>query len=180
MAAALYELQRCWATIAPRVLAFARRRTRTPEEAEDLVQDAVRRILDGSRKWDGKVSFYGFVCGVVRSQRSSTAKGAARRSQVVPLVFEEDEMPSSRPNPETLLAAFEESHYAPDELVAATREALANKELARNVLDLWSRGVATAREQAQALGVPAEAVWEARRKIQDVMHRLVDERRRRR
>ncbi|WP_194858646.1 sigma-70 family RNA polymerase sigma factor [Myxococcus sp. AB056] len=54
------------------------------QEAEDLVQEALRRLLDDSRAWDPeKVSLEDFLVGSVRSIASSAVKGLANRVRAI-------------------------------------------------------------------------------------------------
>ncbi|WP_158621572.1 sigma factor [Corallococcus aberystwythensis] len=54
------------------------------QEAEDLVQEALRRLLDDSRSWDPeRVSLEDFLVGSVRSIASSAVKGLANRVRAI-------------------------------------------------------------------------------------------------
>jgi DNA-directed RNA polymerase specialized sigma24 family protein len=175
----LRALAACLATHELRLLAYARRRRATPQESEDALQEAAEAVVDGSRIWDGETPMYAFLCGIVRSLLSHRARAATKRPPQTPLLSDGDEMPTSKPDPEVVLAKLEElgNSYEPDELVAAARGVLVGTELA--VFNLWEGGVRQAKEQAAALGLTASAVCTARRGIQRKLTRLVEERRKR-
>nr|BDT35128.1 sigma-70 family RNA polymerase sigma factor [Myxococcus sp. MH1] len=54
------------------------------QEAEDLVQEALRRLIDGSRAWDHeKISLEDFLVQSVRSIASSAVKGLSNRVRAI-------------------------------------------------------------------------------------------------
>ncbi len=114
------ELPAIYERVAARALQIVRRKRWTrpgimPEgqEAEDLVQEALRRLLDNTRAWDHeKVSLEAFLVGSVRSLASSAVKGTA--NSVRP--FEDDaarepreamDPTSQAASPEELLAQLQ-------------------------------------------------------------------------
>jgi RNA polymerase sigma factor (sigma-70 family) len=81
------ELPAIYERVAARALHIVRRKRWTRpgimpdgQEAEDLVQEALRRLLDNTRAWDHeKVSLEAFLVSSVRSLASSAVKGSANR-----------------------------------------------------------------------------------------------------
>jgi DNA-directed RNA polymerase specialized sigma24 family protein len=172
------ELMGLWPTISDRVRAFARRRSRSDHKADDLVQEALRSIFDGSRRWDRAATpdLYTFVCGVVRSLSSHEARDGAKRP--IETSFSSGaEPPSSSPNPEQLLDAKQDATARAahaQEIIARLRGAFTGDTLALSILDLRERDVQSPKEQSLALGVSPTLLRSAQKRIDYALARITE------
>jgi DNA-directed RNA polymerase specialized sigma24 family protein len=178
------EFKKVWPTIEARVRRIARHYAASDQDANDIMHDVIAKALDGTRTWDrAKTSLFGFLRGAIRSEVSAKAKHTARYPHRG-LLDDGDDLPSSSPNPEQLLALHEESEkwesLAAD-VVPELREGFRNDRVATAVIEVWlDDGVEDADEQVAILGLPDVEVWKARKRIKDRMTRLGERRRQQR
>ena len=95
-----------------------------PIDAEELLQEAFRRSLDGSRKCPRTVDIVRFLCEAVRSIAHGEQDKTARRPDHLPLEIEtgddriERQLPSSICSPEDDVRSAEEASQVQDNLLA--------------------------------------------------------------
>jgi RNA polymerase sigma-70 factor (ECF subfamily) len=124
---------------------FARWLARSPESADDCVQEAMLRAyrsFDGLRGSDAKA----WLLTIVRNCHSTTQKREQRRAQV-PLPEEQDPLDSQaliapEPNPENASIRQDEARTL-ERLVAALPEEYREVLILREVEDMDYRGIAT-------------------------------------
>ncbi len=149
----------------PRLVAFAAKRLGAAgacaegpsgDEAEDVVQEAVVRCLEGGRSWPEGVSLEQFLLGVVRSVASRWRRRAERRLVVWLEDQGEPRAPSSRRH-EALAAG---------QLLAAVEDALDGDPELRVLLAVLAGGDTKPADVAAALGWTPERASVVRRRMQ--------------
>jgi DNA-directed RNA polymerase specialized sigma24 family protein len=169
------EIAAEWPELRLSAFAFALRLCRNEDRANELVQEAVRRALE--QPWDRtRVTLLGLLCGFIRTARFAERRHAAK----FPKTFLADEsgLPSTDADPEGLFMGHEEREVMAD-VIAEARVELDGDDLAIHVLDLWTEGLTDAKDQANALGLPATLVYNARKRMQYAVERVLERRRRR-
>jgi len=163
-----------WPKVQKQVLAFACTLTRSKAQAEDLVQDAIRRAFDPEETaWNPLVlpDVTPFLMGLVRrnayNERSSaryhhevTVRGEAEEIRVT---REAERVATRVPNPEASLA----DHELCARRLAAMRARAAADPLVLTLIDAMEADIETPAEQVASLGIPLEDVRRARRRMFD-------------
>jgi DNA-directed RNA polymerase specialized sigma24 family protein len=147
-----------------KVLVFALTATKNETEAEDGTDHALMALFAPKHEpWDPKAKdLYLWLCDRVRDYLHNERKRRRRRQDAVldEKVEDTSAAPSSR-RTERLVEAKQEQ----EKCLAALREALAGDTEALGVLDQMARGVDEPADQARALGVPVERIYNANRRI---------------
>src|SRR5205823_3612658 len=143
---AVHEIRAHWPTFEVQIRRYARRRAPSDEAANDLMQDALRGVLEGSRRWNRATTpdLFTFLCGVIRSESSHGARRAAARPREMSLTDDGSDIPSSSLNPEKLLAKRQEAEELASlssEVFPALQDELGEDAVAQAVLDRWLGGV---------------------------------------
>lgn len=126
-------------------------------DPQDLLGEAMTRILSGQRPWPAHLSFFPFVSQVMRSISSQWRHDDARE----PLLEEATELPPAA-------QGLEDQDFA--DLTRRMRACLEEDRAARGVFDHLLRQ--SDRRQAQAaLGLDATSYDTARRRMSRVLHR---------
>jgi DNA-directed RNA polymerase specialized sigma subunit, sigma24 homolog len=138
IAAAISELSEA-DTNRLRKVAHAYSRDR-PIEAEDLLQDAFVRALDGDRKCPRSVDVVRFLAEAMRSIASDALKAQTRRPVLCPVPESgEDELPfdppDPRPNAEQELSAAEEARRIKRAALALFDDDLEAQTIAEGMMD---------------------------------------------
>lgn len=153
----------------PKILALARRYTRIPEDAEDVVQQTFQKTFINLRKFEGKSSFSTWLTRIAINE----ALMLLRRRRALREVFVDDsgrdegtvvapEIPDTSPDPE--------AKYAQREGVQILSAAIAQLRPAlRAAIELHDLGELTARETAHRMDLSVSAVkarvFHGRRKL---------------
>lgn len=138
------------------------------QEVQDLVQEAIRRFMDGTRRWDpDKVTLEVFLDGVVRSLASDLVRSLANRVQGLEEITEGEK---SQPLPEVLqhthtveMEAMQTERYqalADEVMDAACQEPMLEK-IVQAVMDGCEKPEAIAQET----GLPITHIYAGLRKI---------------
>jgi DNA-directed RNA polymerase specialized sigma24 family protein len=144
---------------------------------EDLLQEALLRILDGRRKWcPTRIGFLGCVIGAMRSIASAASKSAAKGKippEPLATIVAEDETsefdaPDAAPSVEESLIAKEERAILLARLDAFHQELAEDKE-AMAVYEQLCRGIQK-RDIRAALGMSDKDFWTIDRRLS----RLID------
>jgi RNA polymerase sigma factor (sigma-70 family) len=139
------EIQRSLAELHPASTGWALSCCRWDrEEAEEVLQVAYLKILDGRARFGERSSFRTWLFGVIRRTAAEHRRGRWLRSMAGPRW--RDERPSPPPSPETRLGEAETGHA----LRAALRELPARQ---REVLHLVFYQEMTLDEAARVLGI---------------------------
>ena len=85
------------ASLRPRLMAFARRRGVSREQAEDAVQETLLAALEGLDSYSGAASLSTWLFGILKHKLADGRRGVWRE---VPLGPEIDELACRRPGPE--------------------------------------------------------------------------------
>jgi DNA-directed RNA polymerase specialized sigma24 family protein len=119
----------------------------------DLLQEALGKTLEGTRKWNRKVSFFYHLIG---SMSSIAQNWCQKGSHETPLA---DEEPAD-PKPSLSLDwSIDAQAY-----INQIRQMLEDKPVAREVLEAWMEGHTPAETQA-LLNISKEVYWAARKQI---------------
>lgn len=153
----------------PKILALARRYTRIPEDAEDVVQQTFQKAFINLRKFEGKSSFSTWLTRIAINE----ALMLLRRRRALREVFVDDsgrdegtvvapEIPDTNPDPE--------AKYAQREGVQILSAAIAQLRPAlRAAIELHDLGELTSRETAHRMELSVSAVkarvFHGRRKL---------------
>jgi len=153
----------------PKILALARRYTRIPEDAEDVVQQTFQKAFIYLQKFEGKSSFSTWLTRIAINE----ALMLLRRRRALREVFVDDssgdegtvavlEIPDTNPDPE--------AKYAQQEGVRILSAAIAQLRPAlRGAIELHDLGELTARETADRMDLSVSAVkarvFHGRRKL---------------
>jgi DNA-directed RNA polymerase specialized sigma24 family protein len=151
----------------PRVLAAARRLTRSPAAADDLVQTVFVLIARRKRRWDPALvpDPERFVLDVLGSVWSNERTRATSRAEARFLHGVEDDLaPSSDVSPEAL-AIGKEAQMTHADTMQRVLERLAGDPVALGVIRLSDEDVTSRAEQAGRLGVTIEQIKAARQRI---------------
>ena len=165
-----------WSAVYPRVLAFALSRTKSKARAEDLTQDAIRRVYDHEEApWNPLVApdvvpiLFGLVRRALSDERGSgrvhheiTVLSKAHDVRVTRAV---SQVASSAPSPEAALATRD----LLSRRLARARERAAADSVVLSLLDSIEIGVDTAAQQVTTLGLPIEEIRRARRRLFDLV-----------
>jgi DNA-directed RNA polymerase specialized sigma24 family protein len=145
-----------------RVLLVASRIIRKADDAEEMTQRAIATLFNPDHApWDGKKDLFLFVCDRLSNEwANERQRRRVRRNTTVDEHIEERGAPSSR-RPERLVEAKEHQ----EKCLAALRDELAGDTEALGVLDQMALGVDEPADQARALGVPVEEIYNANRRI---------------
>lgn len=85
------------ADLRPRLLAFALRRSRSREQAEDAVQEALAAALEGLERYSGEASLATWLFGILKHKIVDGYRGASAEE---PLEYHEHELLYEGPGPE--------------------------------------------------------------------------------
>jgi hypothetical protein len=163
-----------WSVVYPRVFAFALSRTKSKARAEDLTQDAIRRVYDHEQApWNPVTApdVVPILFGLVR-RALSDERGSGRvhheitvmsKSHDVRVTRAVSQIASAIPTPESALA----THDLLARRMAALRARAAADPLVLSLLSLTEDGVDTAADQAASLSAPIEDIRRARRRLFD-------------
>jgi RNA polymerase sigma-70 factor (ECF subfamily) len=158
-----------------RILAIARRFTRTREDAEDTVQQSFQKAFVHLHKFEGKSSFSTWLTRIAINE----ALMLLRRGRVLREVSIDDlsgneeaplalEMPDSRAGPETVFLQGERSR-----ILSAAMNKL--KPGIRTAIELRELGELSTEEAARVMGLSVAAVkgrvFQGRRKLHQVLNR---------
>jgi DNA-directed RNA polymerase specialized sigma24 family protein len=159
-----------WETIRPRLLAVAFSYSRARDVADDLVNETWLALREGRRTWnrDKQPSLFGFAASVVGSLWANARKGGRKKYEVSAPDNGPEYSPPSAPNPEKLNTIKQEREKRLEALVASFE----GDEICRKLVALFVDGVDGASEQASALGVSAEDIYKARKRLKTAMDRL--------
>jgi hypothetical protein len=152
-----------WGAIMKSLTLFAARRGGrkiSNDRAVDFAQEAIRRVLDPDyADWDPeRETLLVHLGGIVNSLIWSHRQRASTRREI----GDHDDAESADPTQsEDRLSARDTGR----KLLSALRASFKEGSLELRVLALFAEGVAIAREQAESLELPIEAVYVARRKI---------------
>ncbi len=132
--------------------AFRLRRQAWGTDAEDILQEAVLRVLQDRRHWKPQnVDFVGLLAGTIRSIESDWRKRAERgetpvletdlsaakpNGETVPTAIQQSA--DNRPSPERLLIESEELTY--EQLLRQIEELFTEDSLAALIFSEWQRG----------------------------------------
>jgi DNA-directed RNA polymerase specialized sigma24 family protein len=163
-----------WASVYPRVLAFAIARTKSKARAEDLTQDAIRAVYDHElRAWNPVAApdILPVLLGIVRRNLSNERASGRVHHEITVMSKSHDvrvtravsQIASSIPTPESALA----THDLLARRIAALRARAAADPLVLSLLSLTEDGVDTAADQAASLSAPIEDIRRARRRLFD-------------
>jgi len=122
-------------------------------DAEDLLQEALGKTLEGTRKWNRKVSFFQHLIGSMSSIAQNWCK---KGSHETPLA---DEEPADPESSFSLDWSIDAQAY-----INQIRQMLEDKPVARKVLGVWMEGHTPAETQA-LLNISNEVYWAARKQI---------------
>jgi RNA polymerase sigma-70 factor, ECF subfamily len=89
------------ADLRPRMLAFALRRSRSREQAEDAVQEALAAALEGLERYSGEASLATWLFGILKHKIVDSYRGAPAEE---PLEYHEQELLYEGPGPEQACA----------------------------------------------------------------------------
>lgn len=164
----------------PRVVAYAiltvrrkrwSRNGTIPEgkEAEDLVHDAIRRVLDGRRHWepDKVPDLELYLCGIVRSIAGDLARSPANRMDVLEETTKGDKFETLPPalvctsTIESETTLIEENRELVDEIMAAASQDPVLEKIIQAAMD----GSTKPREVSDATGLPVAQVYAGMKKI---------------
>jgi DNA-directed RNA polymerase specialized sigma24 family protein len=151
-----------WKAVSKRLFAYALRRHRlSPEDAEQIAQEAIRRFFDPAysryapEAHGDVLRFLGSVVnGIVVNQRR-------RRHERPASTFALDALIDSAPSPEDRAADAEHARA----IVAVLMNRTQDDRIARRVLEIMSQGISKPAEQAAELAVPIAEVYLARRRL---------------
>jgi DNA-directed RNA polymerase specialized sigma24 family protein len=158
-----------WGDLHERLYLYARKRAKDPDDAQDLVQDAIASLKSGEPcAWDRvkqpNVAYH--LVRVIDTLHKARRRAKERRAD--PAWVDKARIATTRPlpRPDEALAERQrvERGYA---LWARLREGLERDgdRTAIAVLDQYEQRVTGAREQAAAIGASDQAVYQARQKI---------------
>jgi RNA polymerase sigma factor (sigma-70 family) len=150
----------------PRLVLFARKRSTSETDADDLAQAAMVLALyggpRGGQTWDGEGDPFLFLCGVVKNELQSRRRSQRRgTTDAGPTT---DEPPPSSTNPERIILQ-REKNAEEDALRAALDVAIEADDECRRLLALFDEGVTAEQQQAARLGVPLGAIKSARKRL---------------
>lgn len=137
------------ACLRPKLLAYALRRTRSRDQAEDAVQEAMLAALEGLEGYAGGSSLSTWVFGILKHK---IVDGQRRGPRELPLDLEADALMHEGPGPEQSCAsrtALQHLDLSLDELPRKSAEAF----VLREVLGLDTD------EACSALGVTPTHCW---------------------
>ncbi len=104
-------------------------RTRhTRFDHEDLIQEAMTRVLEGTRKWPVGVPFMAFLCGVIRSTAWDWRTDITNESELDEIGRPEESDAMARIDAQKLLALFDDDPIA-QKLVVGMMEGARGEEL---------------------------------------------------
>lgn len=188
-----------WEETIPRLLAHASSKSKRlfwkgiyggplPEgnEVEDLVYQAIEKVLTGQRQWDPTTSpdLFLFLKGVVDSSLSHLARSWENRyvrketTSVAATDNAEDEhgtgiidcVPATASNPEEMLLQQEDEARC-EELFLIIFDSLEDEPLLQKILECLLDDVEKPADIAEKLSVPVKEIYNARKKLQ---RRLAD------
>jgi DNA-directed RNA polymerase specialized sigma24 family protein len=170
----LHLLRTEWKAILPMVLAIARRITRNPKLAEELVAQTYHDIADGKRRWkDRQKPFKNFVMSSMGSIWLNERRSAAERTRNH--ADDPDKVPSWAATPDEIRDPAAAKY---ERIVERVRAALEGHALALAIFTSAVDDGAPAErlsEQAERLGRPKEEVDLARRKIKREIQRATEQ-----
>lgn len=136
--------------------------------AEDLVQTAITKTLDGTREWNSdRVSLLGQLMGIIRSDFWHAMTSAENRSLVRNRgrVYDED-LPDYDRTEQLNEGISPEDEAAAIESVEALREHMRKTDAGLSaLLELILNDVIAAKEQAERLNLTLAKVYELRRRL---------------
>lgn len=97
-------------------------------EWADLLQEAIARVLAGTRKWPRKVPLVAFMAEVMRSI-ASEYRNQRDRTTGVGIILEADTLPAWEPESDSVIAAAPAGNPGPDRELEAERKLAALEEL---------------------------------------------------
>lgn len=150
-----------WPAIRKRLVAFARRKGLTREDAEQVAQEAIGRVFDPAyAPYDADLhgDLLRFLGSVVNGMISNLRK---RRSYTPLSMQAVSAVVETAPSPEDHAIAREQAREVVDVLVERT----ADDPIAHRILTLIEEGVITPIEQAARLGVPIAEIYKAKRRL---------------
>jgi DNA-directed RNA polymerase specialized sigma24 family protein len=157
-----------------RLLAYAFAITKSKEQAEDLVQDAIRRAFDPEETAWNPVTFPDvtfFLMSLVRRNASNDRAGARHHHEItvqsdaheIRVTRAAARVPSAAPTPEAAAA----THDLFTRRLAALRARAAADPLVLSLVDAMESDIETPAEQVESLSVPLEDIRRARRRLFD-------------
>jgi DNA-directed RNA polymerase specialized sigma24 family protein len=166
-----------------RALKLARRFCKSGDSwsPEDLLQEAVARLLGGERGWSASLDALGVLLSVMRSIASSWIK-AKRRSRIAPgvEVASLDAAPVDEDDDEVSVRAFTVDSVTPeqiavgDELFAAVERSIEKDEPALLVCLAWIEG-SRGKEAMEQLGMDTNTYDAARKRLMRALDVVVEE-----
>jgi RNA polymerase sigma factor (sigma-70 family) len=161
-----------WGKIRVELLRFAVPRCKSRELAEDLVQDAIIKVMTGDSSFDPSkhASLPRYMMGAIKYDLADTRRSARARKTVALShrrpedddAREGDHLPATNAFSEDVAVRVDLFTRRMNKL----REKLAGDALALQLLDLTVDGVDTPAERATATGKSFEAIEAARRRMQ--------------
>jgi DNA-directed RNA polymerase specialized sigma24 family protein len=161
-----------WKELFPRLEKNALAHGASPSDAKDPVQTAVAHLLEGRTTWDPakgppiEVFLLMTVRRVLSDQRRRSAHGYETPSDAV----------EDAPDPHADAASSPEATEAREAArLARIRLTLASDTLALQVLDVLMSGTGKPADQAARLGVPVQAIYDARDRLARCARRIAKE-----
>ncbi len=150
------------------------------QEAADLVQEAVEKVLRGERQWDpiSVPDLHVFLTGVVRSLASHLVTGGSSREVTVDGVGEYIDHNSDSPLVPTAETVLIEAERC-DEIMCEAFAAAGEDAVIQKMLDAIMEGYMKADEIAELSGLSLAEVYEGNRRLHRRM-KSVDQMKRRR
>ncbi len=163
-----------WPKVQKQVLAFACTRTKSKAQAEDLVQEAIRRAFDPEETaWNPLAlpDVTTFLMSLVRRNASNERSSARYHHEVtvrsdaeeIRVTQEAERVATMAPTPEASLA----DHELCARRLAAMRARAAADPLVLTLIDAMEADIETPAEQVESLGIPLEDVRRGRRRMFD-------------
>lgn len=150
-----------------RLIRHAYARCGSVTNAQDIVQEAIKKVLEGSAPWREKelIDHLGSVINTVAWNRANSA--AAKREGLYRPEHAE-RIVDGAPNPEQALIEREEARELAllvQRCLAALRMRLQGDDVALIVLDCFEHGVESADEQAETSSKSRDEIDKARRRL---------------
>jgi DNA-directed RNA polymerase specialized sigma24 family protein len=175
-----------WGKMYARLLAFAKGRLKSKADAEDLVQDTIRRVLDPNwERWDPEKhpDLFEFMTGILNRLRSNNLTSArTHRELVMDMEAKEGsrergrakkagKVAASAPTPEEQLARAE----VVGPRIERVRAEAAGDEVAEALLEEIEDGNDVRREIARATGYSAAQIKAGKQRLSRIVKRVVRE-----
>ncbi len=155
---------------------------------EDVVNDSIESLLDGSRKWDpARVDLPCFLRGVIKSKVSHMASSWYQRKcvslyELIPSDLNDDEeiydyldldqfFESKDPSPESILLEKEREEIAHN-ILNKIRDSIGDDFELNSIMDCYSHGIYKASEISSETNIPIARIYELNRKLKRISGEL--------